>query len=197
LVDLDTARRPVLLVTAHRRESWGERLRSIAEALRDIAAAEPDLVVAFPIHRNPAVRDAIVPVVSSQPNVRILEPIGYGEMARLIARSTVILTDSGGLQEEGPSLGKPVLVMRDLTERPEAVASGTARLVGTSRSMIVDEVLTLLRDRSAYARMAKAVNPYGDGQAARRTIAALLHLLGGGPRPDEFEPTGDARRGEA
>lgn len=192
LVDLDTHQRPVLLVTAHRRESWGESMRSIAEALRDIAAAEPDLVITFPIHRNPVVRDAIVPVVSSQSNVRVLEPIGYGEMARLIARSTVILTDSGGLQEEGPSLGKPVLVMRDLTERPEAMASGTARLVGTSRSRIVDEVLTLLRDRLAYARMAKAVNPYGDGQAARRTIAALLHLLDGGPRPDEFDPAVDA-----
>ncbi|HEY2430362.1 MAG TPA: UDP-N-acetylglucosamine 2-epimerase (non-hydrolyzing) [Acidimicrobiales bacterium] len=188
LTDLDTDDRPVLLVTAHRRESWGAGMRDIAAALRAIAEAEPGLLIVFPIHPNPVVRDTIVPVTAGLANVRIIEPLAYGEFARLIARSTLILTDSGGLQEEGPSVGKPVLVMRDVTERPEAVASGNVALVGTDRTRIVGSVLRLLRQPHDYARMAGAVNPYGDGRAVSRCMGALLHLLDGEPPPEEFRP---------
>jgi len=188
LTDLDGDDRPVLLVTAHRRESWGAGMRDIAGSLREIAEAEPGLLVVFPIHPNPMVRDTIIPATAGLPNVRIIEPLGYGEFARLIARSTLILTDSGGLQEEGPSVGKPVLVMRDVTERPEAVESGNVALVGTDPSRIVGSVLRLLRQPPEYARMAGAVNPYGDGRAVERCVGALLHLLDGDPPPDEFDP---------
>jgi UDP-N-acetylglucosamine 2-epimerase (non-hydrolysing) len=186
LDDIDRHPGPVLVVTAHRRESWAVGMASIGKAIAEIAREAPDLVVVFPIHKNPVVRDAIVPEVEGLTNVRIIEPLAYGGFARLMQRATVILTDSGGIQEEGPSLGKPVLVMRDTTERPEAVAAGTARLVGTDRAVIVAEVLRLLRDPAAYDAMANAVNPYGDGRAAYRTIGALSHLLLGGPPPAEF-----------
>ena len=179
---------PVLLVTAHRRESWGAGMANIGAALAEIARARPDLLVVFPIHKNPVVRDAIVPLVAGLENVRIIEPLAYGGFARLMERSTVILTDSGGVQEEGPSLGKPVLVMRDTTERPEAIEAGTARLVGTDRQVVVDAVLGLLGSQDAYDAMANAVNPYGDGHASARTVEALAHLLDGGPKPSEFRP---------
>ncbi|MDQ1395302.1 MAG: hypothetical protein QOG64_561 [Acidimicrobiaceae bacterium] len=188
LADLDLDPRRVLLVTAHRRESWGSGMASIGKALASLARSEPDLLIVFPIHKNPVVRDAIVPQLAGLDNALVIEPLGYGGFARLMRRSHLILTDSGGVQEEGPSLGKPVLVMRDTTERPEAVGAGTVRLVGTEAGVIVDEVTMLLHDEHAYAAMAGAVNPYGDGQAARRTIEAVRHLFGTGPRPDEFVP---------
>ncbi|HVM12806.1 MAG TPA: UDP-N-acetylglucosamine 2-epimerase (non-hydrolyzing) [Egibacteraceae bacterium] len=186
LADLDNDLRPVLLVTAHRRESWGQGMRAIGHALGQIARDRPELLVVFPIHPNPVVREAILPAVVALDNVRIIEPLPYGAFARLMARSHLILTDSGGVQEEGPSLGKPVLVMRDTTERPEAVAAGTARLVGTNAEALVTAVGTILDDPDAYAAMANAVNPYGDGQAARRSLAALAHIMHGAPAPDEF-----------
>ena len=186
-------RRRMLLVTAHRRESWGEGMQAIGEALMEIAAARPDLIVVAPLHRNPIVRETLAPLLEPLDNVVLLEPLPYGDFVRLMVRSDVILTDSGGIQEEGPSLGKPVLVMRDVTERPEAVAAGTARLVGTSKRAIVAEVSRLLDDITAYAAMAAAMNPYGDGQAAHRTVAAIAHYFGLGPQPDEFGVEVDIR----
>jgi UDP-N-acetylglucosamine 2-epimerase (non-hydrolysing) len=188
LADLDSDPRRVILVTAHRRESWGEGHAAIARALAEIASTEPDVLVVFPIHRNPVVRDAIVPVLGHLPNVRIVEPLAYGGLVKLMRRADVILTDSGGIQEEGPSLGKPVLVLRDTTERPEAVVAGTVRLVGTEESNIVGATRTLLHDENAYCEMANAVNPYGDGRAAERSLAAMAHYFGLGERIDEFTP---------
>jgi UDP-N-acetylglucosamine 2-epimerase (non-hydrolysing) len=203
LTGLDRTDAPVLLVTAHRRESWGEPLRSVGRALARIGQAHPDLLIVFPIHRNPVVREAILPAIAGRPNVIVTEPLPYGGFARLMNRSTLILTDSGGVQEEGPSLGKPVLVMRDTTERPEAVRAGTVRLVGTDEDLIVDMVGGLLSDGGAYRAMAAAINPYGDGRAAERAVAALAHYFRLGPAAEEFRPAGDRRppppegRGEA
>ena len=180
--------RPVLLVTAHRRESWGAPMQAIGRALARIARSEPELEIVFPIHLNPVVRESIQPAVAGLPNVRLIEPLGYGDFCHLMNRSHLVLTDSGGVQEEAPGLGKPVLVMRDTTERPEAVLAGTVQLVGTDEDRIVNEVRHLLHDRGAYQRMAQAVNPYGDGRAAPRTVAALRYFFGAGERPEEFDP---------
>jgi UDP-N-acetylglucosamine 2-epimerase (non-hydrolysing) len=186
---LDRTTAPVLLVTAHRRESWGAPMRAIGRALARLACGHPDLRIVFPIHRNPLVREAIMPAIQDLPNVTVTEPLPYGGFARLLNRAAVILTDSGGVQEEAPSLGKPVLVMRDTTERPEAVQAGTVKLVGTDEDLIVDMVGRLLTDADAYASMANAVNPYGDGRAAGRAVAALAHHFGLGPAPEEFVST--------
>ena len=188
LAGIDDDPRRVLLVTAHRRESWGEGMNSIGRALAAVARAEPGLLIVFPIHRNPVVREAIEPVVRGMDNVLLIEPLAYGSFARLMARATIVLTDSGGVQEEAPSLGKPVLVMRDNTERPEAVSAGTARLIGTEEKRIVAEVQNLLHNEAAYEAMANAVNPYGDGHAAPRSVAAIARMIYGGPPPDEFMP---------
>jgi UDP-N-acetylglucosamine 2-epimerase (non-hydrolysing) len=183
---LDRFGGPVLLVTAHRRESWGDPLRAVGRALSRIAGAHPGLRIVVPIHRNPVVREAVIPAVAGLPNVIVTEPLPYAPFARLMNRATLILTDSGGVQEEGPSLGKPVLVMRDTTERPEAVDAGTVRLVGTSEDRIVSVVGDLLTNIAAYAAMANAVNPYGDGLAARRAADALAHYFQLGPPAEEF-----------
>jgi UDP-N-acetylglucosamine 2-epimerase (non-hydrolysing) len=188
---VDAAPNRLVVVTAHRRESWGEGMAGIGRALHHIASSEPDVNIVFPIHRNPAVREVIVPLIDQLPNVHIVEPLSYGPFARLMQRADVLLTDSGGVQEEGPSLGTPVLVMRDTTERPEAIAAGAARLVGTDEHRIVHDVLELLHDPSAHAAMANAVNPYGDGQAARRTVQALAWFFRIGARPEEFDATSD------
>lgn len=186
LEDLDDDPRRVLLVTAHRRESWGEGMASIGRAIARLARQESDLLVVFPIHKNPVVREAIMPAVRDLDNVRIVEPVAYGGFARLMERAHIILTDSGGIQEEGPSLGKPVLVMRDTTERPEAVEAGTALLVGTDEERLVKSVTELLHSKAAYGAMANAVNPYGDGKACERTVAALAELSGDGHRLPDF-----------
>jgi UDP-N-acetylglucosamine 2-epimerase (non-hydrolysing) len=188
LAALDRTDAPVLLVTAHRRESWGAPMMAIGRALARIARDHPGLRIVFPMHRNPLVRETIMPAVDGLPNVITTEPLPYGGFARLMDRAHLILTDSGGVQEEGPSLGKPVLVMRDTTERPEAVRAGTVRLVGTDEDLIVSSIGRLLTDPAEYASMATAVNPYGDGHAARRCVAALAHHFGLGPRPTEFDP---------
>jgi len=188
LANLDDNDDPVLLVTIHRRESWGDRMVAIGQALADIARAEPALRIVFPIHRNPVVREAILPSLDGLPNVHVVEPMPYSGFVRLMQRSSVVLTDSGGIQEEAPSLGKPVLVARDTTERPEAVAAGTVRLVGADRRRIRESVLELLRAPAAYAAMANAVNPYGDGAAAPRCLQAMRFRLNGGKRPAEFAP---------
>jgi UDP-N-acetylglucosamine 2-epimerase (non-hydrolysing) len=188
---LDDPRR-VLLVTAHRRESWGEPLRRIGRALAALVAGDPDLLVVFPIHANPVVREAIGPSLAGLANVRLLEPLPYGDFVRLMQRADLVLTDSGGIQEEAPSLGKPVLVTRDVTERPEAIEAGTALLVGTDERAIEAGVRRLLDDPPAYAAMARAANPYGDGRASARIVAAIDHWFGRGEPPEPFVYRSDA-----
>jgi UDP-N-acetylglucosamine 2-epimerase len=173
--------RRLVLVTLHRRESWGEPLREVAQALARLTELEPDVVVVVALHRNPVVREALVPVLSDRSAVLLVEPPDYGVFVHLMSRAHVILTDSGGIQEEGPSLGKPVLVARESTERPEGVEAGTARLVGTDGGRILAELRTLLQDPEAHRQMATAVNPYGDGRAAERTVTALTEFLGLSP----------------
>ncbi|MCC7494511.1 MAG: UDP-N-acetylglucosamine 2-epimerase (non-hydrolyzing) [Fimbriimonadaceae bacterium] len=181
--------RRLLLVTAHRRENLGEPLQAICQALRDIVTAEPETALLFAMHRNPAVRQTVRDVLGDLPRVQLIEPPDYFAFVGLMRRATLILTDSGGIQEEAPALGKPVLVLRRTTERPEGVDAGTARLVGTDRAAIVAAALQLLRDANAWRAMAQAVNPYGDGRAAQRIVEALAHHSGLGPRPADFTVT--------
>jgi UDP-N-acetylglucosamine 2-epimerase (non-hydrolysing) len=180
--------RPLVLVTSHRRESWGEPMARTARALARLAAQEPETGFLFPLHANPLVRDIFRPALGGFPNVVLTEPLDYLDLAKAMAGARIIVTDSGGIQEEGPSLGKPVLVLRDETERPEGVAAGTARLVGTDEAKIVAAVTELLHDPAAHAAMAEAVNPYGDGRAAQRSTAALAKFFGIGPGMEDFSP---------
>ena len=186
LEELAASGRQILLVTTHRRENQGESMRSVGRALARIADAEPDLVIVLPAHKNPVVREAVLPAIERKANVLVTEPLAYGEFTRMLSRAHIVLTDSGGVQEEAPSLGKPVLVMRENTERPEALEAGTVKLIGTDEERIVAEVTRLLHDSAHFAAMANAVNPYGDGKAAARTVAAIEELLGVGYRTAEF-----------
>jgi UDP-N-acetylglucosamine 2-epimerase (non-hydrolysing) len=186
IVDATKAGSKLLLVTSHRRESWGDRMTESMGAIRDLAVANPDVLVLLPMHRNPIVREVIEPMLGPLENVTLTEPLEYHQFAHVLAASNVVLTDSGGVQEEAPSLGKPVLVMRDTTERPEAVSAGTVRLVGTDADTIRTSVQTLFDDEHAYEEMANAVNPYGDGKAAKRCVAAVSALLGVGEREPDF-----------
>jgi len=183
-----TARRR-LLVTLHRRENLGPRMEGIARAIGAFAGSHPDVDVVLPLHLNPAVRSAVVPHVEHLPNVDLREPLDYVTFVDELRRATVVLTDSGGLQEEAPGLGVPVLVARDTTERPEAVEAGTARLVGTDGADVLHHLERLFDDPDAYAEMANAVNPYGDGHACRRCADALEELLGLGVRAADFTPS--------
>ncbi|WP_304362557.1 non-hydrolyzing UDP-N-acetylglucosamine 2-epimerase [Arthrobacter koreensis] len=176
----------ILLVTTHRRENQGEAMRGVGRALARIADAEPDLIIVVPLHKNPLVREAVIPAIEGKKNVLIVEPLPYGEFTRMLSMSHLVLTDSGGVQEEAPSLGKPVLVMRENTERPEAVDAGTVKLIGTDEDHIVAEVDQLLNVKGYYDSMANAVNPYGDGKAAARTVAAIEQMLGIGSRIADF-----------
>ena len=162
----------IIAVTSHRRENFGGGMEAIARSIADIAA-RPDIAVIFPVHPNPNVRPIMEGVLGGLPNVAMIEPLDYPHFVRLLDLCHLVLTDSGGVQEEAPSLGKPVLVMRETTERPEGVAAGTAKLVGTDRGRIVREVLSLLDDEAAYRAMARAHNPFGDGLASQR-IAAIV-----------------------
>ncbi|PMB96973.1 UDP-N-acetylglucosamine 2-epimerase (non-hydrolyzing) [Brevibacterium luteolum] len=172
----DTGRR-MLLLTAHRRENLGDRMKQIGQAVGNIARRHPEVLIVWPAHRNPHVRKAIRPFTEAHENVLAIEPVGYHEFTHLLKRSHLVLTDSGGLQEEAPSLGKPVLVLRSNTERPEVVEAGAARLVGVNVESIVEEVDRLLLDETAYAAMAAAVNPYGDGHAAEACLRAIEELI--------------------
>jgi UDP-N-acetylglucosamine 2-epimerase (non-hydrolysing) len=165
--------RPMVLVTGHRRESFGDGFRRICEALRRIACSGHAEVV-FPVHLNPNVRQPVMGLLGSVPRIHLLEPQGYVRFVSLMNRAHILLTDSGGIQEEGPSIGKPVLVMRDKSERPEAIAAGCAQLIGTDVESIVGAVNTLLHDPVAYARMSNATNVYGDGLASRRILESLV-----------------------
>ena len=164
----------IIAVTAHRRENFGQPLQSICDALLDIARSYRDVHIIYPVHRNPNVQDVVYRRLSNVANISLVDPIDYRSMVALLDCSYLILTDSGGLQEEAPSLGKPVLVLRETTERPEAVAAGTVKVVGTDRGRIVGETAALLDDPVAYQRMANAVNPYGDGQASGRIVKAIV-----------------------
>lgn len=177
---------PILLVTAHRRENLGSAMEGIGLAVADLAATYPDLTIVFPIHKNPKVRAQIRPAVEELDNVVLIEPLPYRQFTRALSLADIVLTDSGGVQEEAPSLGKPVLVMRENTERPEAVIAGTVKLIGTDRKRLVDEVSLLVDSEAAYAAMANAVNPYGDGNAAERTVEAIKWKFNGGERPADF-----------
>lgn len=176
LEDLADSGARILLVTTHRRENW-EFMGGIGRAVARLARQFPDVQVVLPAHRNPIVREAVLPPLEGLANVTVIEPLAYGEFTRMIAMSSVILTDSGGVQEEAPSLAKPVLVLRENTERPEAMEAGTVRLIGTDEERIVDEVSRLLTSEDAYAEMAHATNPYGDGHATPRILDAIEKLL--------------------
>lgn len=164
----------IILVTAHRRESFGDGIINICLALREIAESFPDVVIVYPVHPNPNVRGPVHRLLKGIPNILLTPPLDYATFVHLMARSVLVLTDSGGIQEEAPSLGKPVLVLREVTERPEAVEAGVARLVGTNPEVIVRATSRLLTDPGEYARMSRPVSPYGDGLAATRIADALL-----------------------
>ncbi|MES2878577.1 MAG: UDP-N-acetylglucosamine 2-epimerase (non-hydrolyzing) [Pseudomonadota bacterium] len=174
------AQKRLILVTGHRRENFGEGFENICNALADIATRAPDVEVLYPVHLNPNVRTPVTEILASRRlvNVHLIEPVDYLPFVYLMNRAHLIITDSGGVQEEAPSLGKPVLVMRDTTERPEAVTAGTVRLVGTSREAIVKETLNLLRNSDDYLTMSRAHNPYGDGHAVERIIQTVLSRKG-------------------
>ena len=172
-MDPDRPERPEVLITVHRRESFGEPLRGIFTALRRLAESFPEVLWIYPVHRNPNVRGPAYEILGGLPNLHLRDPLDYRELVALLARCRFVLADSGGIQEEAPALGKPVLVLRDTTERPEGVDAGVARLAGTDPERIFAEASRLLTDRAAYLAMARAVNPYGDGRASER-IAAVL-----------------------
>jgi UDP-N-acetylglucosamine 2-epimerase (non-hydrolysing) len=163
----------IILVTAHRRENFGKPLEDICAALREIAERYEDVQIVYPVHLNPSVQKPVKHLLGNVPNITLLPPLDYLPFVQLMKRAYIVLTDSGGIQEEAPGLGKPVLVLRDVTERPEAVAAGTVRIVGTDKDRIVNETARLLENNLAYRQMAHAVNPYGDGFAAKRIVNAL------------------------
>lgn len=179
-----------VLVTAHRRENWGEPMEQIFLAVRQLVDSRPDLRAVIPVHLNPVVQQLAQRLLGDHPRIELIRPLDYEPFVRAMKEATLILTDSGGVQEEAPSLGKPVLVLRTTTERPEAVEAGTVRLVGVNREDILSESLRLLDDPAEYARMANAVNPYGDGRASERIVEAIRYQLGlRADRPtDVFEP---------
>ena len=181
------AGKKVVLVTSHRRENQGDAMRGVGRALARLADQHSDVLFVLPAHKNPVVREAILPCIEDKSNVVVTEPLAYGQFTHLISLANVVLTDSGGVQEEAPGLGKPVLVMRENTERPEAVTAGTVRLIGTAEDTVYEEVTTLLTNDDAYNAMAAAVNPYGDGKAGKRTVSAIEALLGVGERMPEFD----------
>ena len=176
---IDFLRHRVILMTTHRRENLGEPMRHIYKALRSIVEEIPDTEVVFPVHRNPLVRKVVEEELSGADRIHLIDPMEYEPFANLMNKCSLVLTDSGGIQEEAPSLGKPVLVLRDTTERPEAVAAGTVRLIGTEKDVVYRETKRLLTDRHAYDTMSNAVNPYGDGKASQRIVQAILRDFGG------------------
>jgi UDP-N-acetylglucosamine 2-epimerase (non-hydrolysing) len=167
----------IIGVTSHRRENFGDGMAGIASAIRQIAK-RPDVAVIFPVHLNPNVRKVMNEGLAGLDNVALIDPLDYPHFARLINIAEIMLTDSGGVQEEAPALGKPVLVMRETTERPEGVEAGTAKLVGTDPARIVTEISTLLSDKNAYEAMARAHNPFGDGHSSARIVELLANEIG-------------------
>lgn len=177
----------VILVTAHRRENIGQPLNDICTALRRLCDDIPDISVIYPVHLNPVVRETVSRILGGHERIHLIEPLNVQDMHNLMNKSTLIMTDSGGLQEEAPSLGKPVLVLRNETERPEAVKAGTVKLLGTNSGIVYKEARLLLEDASEYQKMAKAVNPYGDGKASKRITEALMcYFKLSDKKPEDF-----------
>lgn len=187
LKDVDFQNHRVILLTTHRRENLGEPMRHIYKALRRIIEEIPDTEIVFPVHRNPLVRKVVEEELAGVDRIHLIDPMEYEPFANLMSLSSLVLTDSGGIQEEAPSLGKPVLVLRNTTERPEAVEAGTIRLIGTDKDVVYAETKRLLTDQAAYDAMSNAVNPYGDGKASQRIVQAILHAFAGEEAvPDDF-----------
>lgn len=186
---LDFTGRRIVTLTCHRRENYGEPMRNIFSAVRALALENPDILVVYPVHLSPVVREAAREQLGGVGNIALIEPLSAVDMHRLMARSYMVMTDSGGLQEEAPALGKPVLVLRSETERPEAVEAGTVKVAGTDRDTVLHLATELLNDADEYRRMAQAVNPYGDGRASRRIADAIeyVYKLRDEP-PEEFRP---------
>ena len=188
LKDVDFQNKRIILVTTHRRENLGEPMRHVYKALKQLTDEIDDVEVVFPYHKNPKGREVVNEELGGLAKVHLIDPLDYEPFANLMHRAYLILTDSGGVQEEAPALGKPVLVLRDTTERPEAVDAGTVKLIGTDRERVYEEAKKLLTDKAEYSRMAESVNPYGDGKAAARIIQAILYHYGlADGRPDVFE----------
>lgn len=186
LKEIDLKKR-IICVTAHRRENWGEPIHNICTALKDIANNYKDIEIVYPVHLNPVVSNTAKKILSECSNVYLIDPLDVCDMHNLVNRSYLVLTDSGGLQEEAPSLGKPVLVLRNETERPEAVSAGTVKILGCDRDNIYNMTKELLDNDNKYKEMAKAVNPYGDGFASKRIVEAILYYFGlTKNRPNEF-----------
>ncbi len=184
---IDFTNKRIILVTTHRRENLGEPMRHVYKALRQLTEEFDDVEIVFPVHKNPKVREVVREELGGLSKVHLIDPLDYEPFANLMSRAHLILTDSGGVQEEAPALGKPVLVLRDTTERPEAVAAGTVKLIGTDRERVYQEAKLLLTDEEEYGRMAESVNPYGDGKASERIIQAILyHYELVGERPTVF-----------
>jgi len=169
---------PLLLVTAHRRENFGTAFEALCRGLRMVAERNPDVRIVYPVHYNPSVREPVNRILAGHPRIHLIDPLPYEPFAHLMKAAHLILTDSGGIQEEAPALGKPVLVLRDVTERPEAVESGAAKVIGTDSERIVAETERLLYDEAAYRHMARVTSPYGDGHAAERIVRVILERLG-------------------
>lgn len=187
LKDVDFHNHRVILLTTHRRENLGEPMRHIYKALRRIIEEIPDTEIVFPVHRNPLVRKVVEEELAGVDRIHLIDPMEYEPFANLMSLSSLVLTDSGGIQEEAPSLGKPVLVLRNTTERPEAVEAGTVRLIGTDKDVVYAETKRLLTDQAAYDAMSNAVNPYGDGKASQRIVQAIFHAFAGEEAvPDDF-----------
>ncbi len=178
----------IVLVTMHRRENWGEPLRKTCHAINEIIDEHPDVSVIFPLHKNPEIRRNVREILQNKKDILLLDTLDYDDMINLMSNSYIILTDSGGIQEEAPSLGKPVLVLRDETERPEAVKAGVVKLIGTDEERICSEVDSLLNSREKYMEMSKSINPYGDGKASGRIVKKILyHFNLINQSPDEFK----------
>lgn len=179
----------IILLTAHRRENFGRPLKNIAEAVKQIAQKRDDVFIIIPVHKNPIVHETFYSLLESQKNVQLIDPLDYEPFLHLIKMAYLILTDSGGVQEEAPTFGKPALILRETTERPEAIIAGVAKFVGTEPQKIIQETERLLDEPALYQKMSKKVNPYGDGQASERIVKALLHYFGfTDKRPENFEP---------
>ncbi len=183
-IDYDNNR--VVLVTAHRRENLGEPLKNICRAILKMVESHEDVEVVYPVHLNPLVREVAFDILGAHDRIHLIDPVDVEELHNLMGRCYMVMTDSGGLQEEAPSLGKPVLVLRNETERPEAIYAGTVKLAGVDEEVILNLANELLDDSSKYDEMSHAVNPYGDGSASRRTVDAILHYFGLGDRPQDF-----------
>ena len=175
---LTAEKKRIVLLTMHRRENWRDPMRGACEAVKKLALQYPNVNFIFPVHLNPIVREVVYPILESLTNVYLIEPLDYLDFVNLLAASSLVITDSGGVQEEGPALGKPILVLRTVTERPEAVRYGTVKLVGLDTNKIFTSARRLLDDKAAYRKMAAAVNPYGDGKAAARTVAIIKNYFG-------------------